>query len=126
MANKYLKAYIAPGLLFHVSTAVLTYDTDNLAPHKLKYRMDQQTGHQITLLQMVTGTLQNFTHLRKVMTVTSKTKTQSNKNWYTQACWNQHYPKEIVMTSRTPSRASTALGGQARTSQKQTENKRRN
>lgn len=38
-------------------TCTLPYAVDNLVPLKLKNKVDQQTGHQIILCQMVTGVL---------------------------------------------------------------------
>lgn len=38
-------------------TCTLPYAVDNLVPLKLKYKVDQQTGHQIILCQMVTSVL---------------------------------------------------------------------
>lgn len=60
--------WIAKGIIYTVIpnlTCGLTYDTDNLAPCKPKYRMDQRTRHQSSLLQMVTGTLLSYAHMRK-------------------------------------------------------------
>lgn len=88
--------------------------------------MDQQTGHQIILLQMVTGTLVLYPHeknswmssLRQNPTTTrigidmpARIITVQKKSWW---------------LPRMPNMVSTEPGRQARTSQKQITNKRMN